>query len=70
MNKRSICFVYNTSQYLYKFRLELMESMLKDGYSVYAIAPVDRYSAKFQMHNIKFISIVVDRRGNNIFKDF
>ena len=69
MNKRSICFVYNTSQYLYKFRLELMESLLKDGYSVYAIAPVDRYSTKFQMHNIKFISIVVDRRGYNIFKD-
>ena len=69
MNKRSICFVYNTSQYLYKFRLELMESLLKEGYSVYAIAPVDRYSTKFQMHNIKFISIVVDRRGYNIFKD-
>ena len=69
MNKRSICFVYNTSQYLYKFRLELMESLLKDGYSVYAIAPEDKYSDKFKMHNIKFISIVVDRRGYNIFKD-
>ena len=70
MNKRSICFVYNTSQYLYKFRLELMESMLRDGYRVYAIAPEDRYSAKFQKHNIQFISIEVDRRGYNIFKDF
>ena len=69
MNKRSICFVYNTSQYLYKFRLELMESMLRDGYAVYAIAPEDRYSAKFQQHNIQFISIEVDRRGYNIFKD-
>ena len=69
MNKRSICFVYNTSQYLYKFRLELMESMLRDGYTVYAIAPEDRYSAKFQQHNIQFISIEVDRRGYNIFKD-
>ena len=69
MNKRSICFVYNTSQYLYKFRLELMESMLRAGYTVYAIAPEDRYSSKFQQHNIKFISIVVDRRGYNVFKD-
>ena len=69
MNKRNICFVYNTSQYLYKFRLELMESMLRDGFTVYAISPEDRYSNKFQQHNIQFISIEVDRRGYNLFND-
>jgi len=69
MNKRNICFVYNTSQYLFKFRLELMESMLRDGFTVYAIAPEDRYSNKFKQHNIQFIPIQVDRRGYNLFND-
>ena len=46
-----------------------MESMLKKGFTVYAIAPEDKYSSIFDQHNIKFISIKVDRRGYNILKD-
>ena len=46
-----------------------MESMLEKGFTVYAIAPEDKYSSKFEQHNIKFISIKVDRQGYNILKD-
>jgi len=46
-----------------------MESMLEKGFTVYAIAPEDKYSYKFEQHNIIFISIKFDRRGYNIMKD-
>ena len=70
MPKKSICFVYNTSQYLYKFRLALMIQMQKEGYLVFAIAPEDKYSREFEKNNIQFISISLNRKGYNIFNEF
>jgi len=70
MSKKSICFVYNTSQYLFKFRLLLMQKMQSLGYSVFAIAPEDKYSYEFKKHNIEFIPITLSRKGYNIFNEF
>ncbi len=64
-----VCFVYNTSQYLYKFRLQLMLDMKDRGFIIYAIAPVDKYSTYFEENNINFIPIKVDRKGMSLLKD-
>ena len=69
MPKKSICFVYNTSQYLFKFRLLLMLEMQSRGYSVVAVAPEDKYSCEFIKHDIEFISIKLNRKGYNIFNE-
>lgn len=69
MAEKSICFVYNTSQYLFKFRLALMLKMQSLGYSVFAITPEDQYSCEFKKHNIEFIPIKLTRKGYNIFNE-
>ncbi len=69
MPKKSICFVYNTSQYLFKFRLSLMLQMQSRDYAVIAIAPEDQYSSEFIKHGIEFISIKLNRKGYNIFNE-
>jgi glycosyltransferase involved in cell wall biosynthesis len=45
--KISIAFVANTSWSIYKFRLYLIEQLIAEGYSIYVLAPVDKYTAKF-----------------------
>ncbi len=62
--------MYNTSQYLFKFRLLLMLKMQSLGYSVFAIAPKDKYSSQFKKHNIEFIPIKLSRKGYNILNEF
>jgi glycosyltransferase involved in cell wall biosynthesis len=45
--KKSIAFVTNTSWSIYKFRLYLIETLISKGYSIYVLAPRDRYTAHF-----------------------
>jgi glycosyltransferase involved in cell wall biosynthesis len=45
--KKSIAFVTNTSWSIYKFRLYLIETLISKGYSIYVLAPRDRYTAQF-----------------------
>src|ERR1700744_1868031 len=45
--KRSIAFVANTSWSIYKFRLYLIEMLLAEGHSIYVLAPIDKYTARF-----------------------
>ena len=69
MPEKSICFVYNTSQYLFLHRFDLMETMVKNGFMIYAIAPRDEYSEKIKGTNIHFIEINIDRKGYNPLND-
>ena len=69
MPDKVICFVYNTSQYLFKFRLLLMQKMQSLGYTVFAIAPEDKYSCEFKKYDIEFIPIILNRKGYNIFNE-
>lgn len=64
-----IAFVGNTSFSLYKFRLGVMKSFVKEGFNVYAIAPEDEYSTFFEKEEIKYIPISIDNKGTNAFKD-
>ncbi len=45
--KKSIAFVTNTSWSIYKFRLYLIETLISKGYTIYVLAPRDRYTAQF-----------------------
>jgi glycosyltransferase involved in cell wall biosynthesis len=46
--KRRIAFVANTSWSIYKFRLYLIERLLKEGYAILILAPRDAYTAQFE----------------------
>ncbi len=47
-----------------------MQKMQSLGYSVFAIAPEDKYSCEFKKHDIEFIPIILSRKGYNIFNEF
>lgn len=46
--KQRIAFVANTSWSIYKFRLYLIERLLKQGFTVFVLAPRDAYTASFE----------------------
>jgi len=46
-----------------------MQKMQSLGYSVFAIAPEDKYSSEFKKHDIEFIPITLSRKGYNIFNE-
>jgi glycosyltransferase involved in cell wall biosynthesis len=48
--KPRIAFVANTSWSIYKFRLYLIERLLKEGFSVIVLAPRDAYTEKFEYY--------------------
>ncbi|GGB25651.1 glycosyltransferase family 4 protein [Puia dinghuensis] len=45
---QSIAFVANTSWSIYKFRLYLIERLLRQGFAIYVLAPRDPYTEKFE----------------------
>ena len=69
MVEKKICLVYNTSQYLYLHRLELLKTLLDMGNRVYVLAPEDRYSSEIRNEGANFISFPIDRKGMNLFKE-
>jgi len=46
-NKR-IAFVANTSWSIYNFRIYLLEKLIQKGFSVFVLAPRDKYTGKFE----------------------
>ena len=46
-----------------------MQRMQSLGYSVFAIAPEDKYSCEFKNHQIEFIPISLSRKGYNLFNE-
>lgn len=59
----------NTSWYLYNFRKNTILSLIKQGYSVVAIAPHDEYSKKLSDLGCQFIHINIDQGGTNPVRD-
>jgi glycosyltransferase involved in cell wall biosynthesis len=56
--KGRIAFVANTSWSIYKFRLYLIERLLKEGFTIYVLAPRDPYTEKFeQLKGLTFIQL-------------
>jgi len=65
-----IAIVLNTSWNIYNFRLGLINSLLKNGHEVYAIAPYDEFSSKLIELGCKYEKVTMDSRGANPVKDF
>lgn len=66
---KKIAFVGNSSLTMHNFRINLLRDMVKQGYQVVVIAPKDSDTTAFKSQKIKFISIDVDCKGMNPFRD-
>lgn len=69
MNNNIIVITANTSWYLYNFRKNTILALLKQGYRVIAIAPLDDYSHKLTNLGATFMSIKIDSGGVNPIND-
>jgi glycosyltransferase involved in cell wall biosynthesis len=56
-----ILIIYNTSKYLYKFRLTLLNKLKDLGFDIVVAAPVDSFTPLIIKNNIKFIPIEFSR---------
>ena len=57
--KKRIAFVANTSWSIYKFRLYLIERLLKEGFSIFVLAPRDAYTEKFEdLRGLTYIDLI------------
>ena len=70
VSNKTIAFTSNTSWYLYNFQLNNMQNFMDRDYSVVAISPIDKYSAKLEKCGIKHIDIKMDNHGVNPLSDF
>lgn len=64
-----IIFVSNISWSLFNFRKGLMAEIKKRGHEVIFCAAYDDYTSKLQGLGFRYIPIVLERKGTNIFKD-
>lgn len=65
-----VAIVLNTSWNIYNFRMGLINSMIKEGIEVYAIAPRDIYTQYLLDNKVRFEPITMDSTGTNPVKDF
>jgi len=67
---KHIVLVGNTAWGMYNFRKDLIQFLIGEGYRITVIAPFDKdYSDKIRNIGCVFISINIDNKGINIFKD-
>jgi glycosyltransferase involved in cell wall biosynthesis len=64
-----IAIVLNTSWNIYNFRMNFIQSLLKQGYEVHTIAPEDSYTPLIQGAGCIHHKIKMDSRGANPIKD-
>jgi glycosyltransferase involved in cell wall biosynthesis len=62
-------FVSNISWSLFNFRRGLMAEIRNRGHEVVFCAPYDDYTSKLQQLGFRYIPIVLERKGTNIFRD-
>ena len=56
--KPRIAFVANTSWGIYKFRLYLIKKLIENGFSIYVLAPRDKYTALFnELPGVNYIEL-------------
>ena len=64
MPKR-IAIVINTAWNIYNFRIGLLQSLQKQGYTILAIAPKDTYVSKLQDLGFEYHEITMNNKGTN-----
>jgi glycosyltransferase involved in cell wall biosynthesis len=64
-----IAIVLNTSWNIYNFRMNFIQSLLKEGYEVHTIAPEDSYTPRLREAGCIHHKVKMDSRGANPIKD-
>jgi glycosyltransferase involved in cell wall biosynthesis len=64
-----ITVIYNTTAYVYKFRINLIKEIEKLGYKVIVISPRDEYVSKLNDLDIEHYHIDMSQYGNNPIKE-
>ena len=64
-----IAIVLNSSWNIYNFRRGLIEEFLKQGHTVLAIAPTDKYSKYLQDIGCEFHPVTLEKKGSNPLQD-
>lgn len=67
---KTITIIYNTTYYVYKFRMNLINELQKLGYNVVVISPYDEYVDKLKAANIIHEHIEMSQYGMNPMKEF
>lgn len=68
--KPSILILVNHDVVIYNFRLELIESLLADGYEVHISSPIGEHTQDLILLGVHFHEIKIDRHGMNPRDDF
>lgn len=67
---KNIAIVSNTSWYIYNFRKGLIKKLVEQGYTVFAIAPADKFVAEISAAGAHFIELTrMNNKGKNPFQD-
>lgn len=69
MNKKRITLLYNTTSYVYKVRINLIQKIQELGYEVIVISPTDEYVGELTKLNIKHHHINMSQYGLNPIKE-
>jgi glycosyltransferase involved in cell wall biosynthesis len=59
----------NSSKYIFRFKKNLILSLIENGFSVTVISPYDEYSSRFIEFGAAYYPIKIDTNGLNPFKD-
>jgi len=62
---KRVVIVYNTSWYVWNFRMPLIAAMREKGYEVVVLAPKDEYTDRIQSRGIACRDIRLDAKGRN-----
>ncbi|GHU75259.1 galacturonosyl transferase [Clostridia bacterium] len=65
-----ILILSNNSGGLYRFRIDLLKSLMNQGHEVIASTPFDDYVEELNETGVRLIETLIDRRGMNLLKDF
>jgi len=64
-----VAIAYNTSWYIYIFRMNLIRALLARGYQVLTITPRDQYTEKLEAAGCTHVHVALDSRSKNPLKD-
>jgi glycosyltransferase involved in cell wall biosynthesis len=62
---KRVVLVYNTSQYVWKFRMPLIAALRDGGYEVVVLAPRDGYTSKIEGAGVAYRELAFDGKGRN-----
>ena len=65
-----VLILVNLDLTIYKFRFELVERLIKDGYEVYISSPYGEFIDEFTAIGCHFIDTQIERHGKNPIQDF